>query len=89
MEEKARQLQATEYERRLEVLNNDREEARQKESAFVLRVQHEDLEKRVTTNNLAVNSILPMAAKVDALYLWRDEIMKSVGALQSLSLIHI
>jgi hypothetical protein len=83
MEEKARQLQAVEYERRLEVLNNDREEARQKESNFVLRVQHDDMEKRVSANNLAVNSIMPISARVDALYLWRDEITKVMAALQS------
>jgi hypothetical protein len=61
-EEEARELQATEYERRLEVLNNDREEARKKEKEFMQNseyfIRHDEILKKVESLELWRSSLL-------------------------------
>lgn len=81
-------LQAKEYERRLEVLNNDREEARNKESSFVLKTQYDiqisEIEKRLSTLNGFASQLMVLPTRIDGLYTWRDDIAKKTTELAAL-----
>jgi hypothetical protein len=78
LEEKARSLQAGEYERRLLALNHAHDQAKEKERDFLTiaqyNVQHKELERRVEQNSLALVQLNTLPVRIDALFSWKDYI---------------